>query len=179
MDELAKNETPETAAAIRAKCFDSIVGFLKGGQKAVICCRVNEYWQIRKDIGQDDEEQRHKMPEVFVKNLDINQIEVALQRASQTEVDRESALNILKLLKTENSGILLKVLSVPFYFTTALEVFDSSVMKERTIPENEEGLKDYLVGKLIAEKLEISPPNPKKFKYKSSFKWLKWLAKKS
>jgi len=177
LDELAKNETPETAAAIRAKCFDSIVGFLKGGQKAVICCRKDKYWQIRKDIGQDDAEQRRKMPEVFVRNLDINQIKSALERASKTDVDRESALNILKLLEYEKSGVFLKVLSVPFYFTTALEVFDSSILKEKTISANEKELKDYLVGKLIAEKLEISPPTPKKFKYKSSFKWLKWLAK--
>ena len=153
LDELAKNETPEKATVIRAKCFYSIVDFLRGGQKAVICCRIDEYWQIRKDIGQEDEEQRRKMPEVFVKNLDLNQIGDALKRASNTEVDRESALNILKLLKTENRGVLLQVFSIPFYFTTALEVFDCSILKEKKVPANEQELKDYLVGKLIKEKL--------------------------
>ena len=149
LDELARNEADEGAAKKRAECLISLNDYLDRGKKAVICCRVKEFEHMQTLTGRD------APVSAKVKVSDLSEAEVlnSLMKAQQYEEDRVAASNLLKVLEKDDSNIFLRVLSTPFYFTTALEVFDKHIFEERNLLKEKEELENYLQAKFIEKKL--------------------------
>ena len=64
---------------------------------------------------------------VTVKDLTPEQIKAALQQAIATKQNRHAAPHLLAVLAGEHGEVFAEVLKTPFYFTTALEVYDNSI----------------------------------------------------
>jgi hypothetical protein len=177
LDELGRNEEEKVAAETRGECLKSLNQFLNRGRKVVICCRRDEFIRIRKLRGQD----APVAAKVALLDLTKAQIENALLEAiHRTEdtgnrIDATSASHILEFLKLKRSNVLLETLRTPFYFTTALEVFDKPILDKDKIPNKADALKKYLLDKFIEAKLHRTP-NPNKFKSAKTRWWLTWVA---
>lgn len=172
LDELARNEDKETAEKIRAKCMESLTDYLDYGKKVAICSRITEFVEMKTETGQ-------KAPvSQVIKVLDLtaDQIVRALNDASHSERDRVAAINLLQILTTDHKDTFLRVLRTSFYFTTSLTVFDREVIKDCNFPQNEVGLRKYLLDKFVERKLDITE-NQHKFGKKETVRWLKWLAR--
>lgn len=170
LDELARNENEETAAEIRAECLQSLNEYLDRGKKAVICCRANEFELIQTLTGKD------APVSAKVKVNDLNEAEVlnTLMKVEEDKTNKTAAANLLKILKKDENNTFLKVLRSPFYFTTALEIFDKQIFDE-DFPKTKSGLENYLRKKFIKKKLNITP-NLNKFNKEKTQKWLSFLA---
>jgi hypothetical protein len=168
LDELARNEDNETAVRKRADCLNSLNEFLREGRKAVICCRRDEFVQMQEMTKQD------APVSAKVEILDLTEPEIlsALEHAQSDNKSHVSAINLLKIVETNK--VFLDVLRTPFYFTTALEVFDKHILKENVFPNDKAGIRKYLLDRFIESKL-FHTPNPKRFKNEKTRKWLKWL----
>jgi predicted negative regulator of RcsB-dependent stress response len=68
---------------------------------------------------------------------------------------------------------LLEVIQIPFFFSTALYVFDQPTLTEKDFPTDKAEFGNYLMGKYVDEKLK--KPH-KDFAPEKTRKWLKWLA---
>ena len=169
LDELARNEEKAVAEEIQAKCLDSLNKYLDYGKKVVICSRTDEFLQMQTDTGQ--QAPVHKI--IRVKDLSEKQIRDALANAEKDDKCRTAARNLTKILDNDTNNLFLNVLQIPFYFTTALEVFDRHITNFNTFPENEDILKDWLIYRLIERKLE---KNKGKYNPQKTLKWLKWVA---
>lgn len=170
LDELARNEDEETALGKRAACLDSLNDYLREGRKAVICCRRDEFVQMHEATKQD------APVSARVELLDLSEAEIlsALERARTDSRNFKSATNLLKAVETNR--VLLDVLRTPFYFITALEVFDKYLLNENAFPSDEAGIKQYLLGRFVERKL-FHTPNRYKFEAEKTKRWLKGLAK--
>ncbi len=180
LDELARNDDEKLAAETRGKCLQSLNQYLSRGKQVVICCRRDEFVLIQELVG-------HVAPvavTVALCDLTKNQIENALSAAEHRKnskgykPDAHSARHILEFLQRERSKVLLDTLRTPFYFTTALEVFDRPILDDHQIPNDPVDLKKYLLDKFVDTKLRADrTPNPGNFKPEKTTKWLKALAR--
>ena len=172
LDELARNEDEKEAAKKRAECLKSLNNYLDRGKKAVICCRVEEFEQMQALTGKD------APVSAKVKVNDLTEAEVlnVLMKAQRNEEDRIAATNLLKILEKDENNIFSKVLSTPFYFTTALEIFDKQIPEEKNVLIEKKELENYLRKKFIEKKLRVTS-NSNNFDTEKTKRWLKFLAK--
>lgn len=178
LDELARNEDSEIAVNMRAACLNSLNDYLREGRKAVICCRSSEFVQIQEMTRQD------APVSAKVEVLDLSEAEVvlALEHAQLDNKSNLSATHLLKIVETNN--VFLDVLRTPFYFTTALEVFDKhilevfdkDILKENAFPKDKAGIRKYLLDKFVESKF-FHTPNPNNFKPEKTKRWLRLLAR--
>lgn len=195
LDELARNETKEYAHYQRAACLASLNDYLRRNRQAVICCRREEFIQMQKETGQD----APVSAKIEVLDLTKAEIALALLHAHADKISRAAANNLLSVIQT--SETFLEVLSTPFYFTTALEVFDKELWTEKDFPRNVDTLivplhggqlrlwpdmgfprdvavlKKYLLKRFVEHKLKHAT-NPNNFPPAKTIKWLTWLANK-
>lgn len=171
LDELARNEDVAVSSRIRAKCLSSLNDYLTHRNKVVICSRTDEFIQMHIIKGQDNPVNSV----IKMSDLTTTQIQKALLKASKTQIDRVAAINILEILKRDQSGVFLEILRNPFYFTISLEVFDQLILKENNFPKETQELKEYLIREFVETKLRHMF-NPKRFKHEEIYKWLKGLA---
>lgn len=169
LDELARNRTDEAAHWERARCLASLNDYLRRGRRAVVCCRREEFIQMQNQTGQD----APVAAKLEVLDLTKDDITLALLDAQKDKANRASANNLLKVIETNE--LFLEVLSTPFYFTAALEVFDKELWAEQDCPGNIKEIKTYLLNKFVENKLRHSP-NPHSFQSAKATVWLKWLA---
>ncbi len=173
LDELGRNEKKEKASEKRAKCLASLNEYLRDGRKAVISCRIEEFKQMKELTGQD-------VPvsaKVEVFDLSKAQVLLALEHAKLHEDIKHhtSAENLLKMFESEENDSLLEALSTPFYFTTAMEIFDQVILTENKLPPTIDQIKRHLIFRFVETKLK-NEENPNKFEPKKVIRWLKWLA---
>lgn len=173
LDELARNEEKEVAEVIRAKCLDSLNYYLDRGKKVVVCCRRDEFVEMRKATNQD----APVAAKVLINDLTKSQIEDALLWAAEDGFNRAASENLIKILDKDKSGVFLQTLRTPFYFTTAMEVFDRKNLKIeiKDLSQDENQLKTYLISNFIERKLQV--PHRKKFNSRKTLKWLGRLAR--
>lgn len=191
LDELAREKGTEAAHRERAKCMDSLNDYLQRGRKVVICSRREEFIQMQQRTGQD----APVSAKIEVLNLTEDDIHLALLFAQEDKGNSASATNLLKIIETDE--VFLAVLSTPFYFTIALEVFDKELWTEKDFPtstdEDEqyllyfyrsgfnstriEEIKKYLLQRFVENKLKHSP-NTYNFQSEKTKVWLKWLAER-
>lgn len=178
LDELARNEDEKKAAEKRADCLKSLNNYLDREKKAVICCRVKEFEQMQALTGKD------APVSAKVKINDLTEAEIlnVLMKAKRKEKidkdnpDKTAATNLLKILEKDENKSFLKVLNTPFYFTTALEVFDKQILEKKNFPIEKKELEKYLLKKFVEKKLRVTS-NSNNFNEEKTKKWLKWLAK--
>lgn len=180
LDELARNDDEKLAAETRGECLQSLNQYLSRGKQVVICCRREEFVQIQKLVG-------NVAPvsvKVALRDLTKDQIENALSAAEHRKnskgyrPDALSASHISEFLRLKRKKVLLDTLRTPFYFTTALEVFDQPILDDNQIPNNTDDLKKYLLDKFVDTKLRSDrTPNPGNFKPEKTKKWLKALGR--
>lgn len=170
LDELARNEEDEEASEVRAKCLTSLNEYLIDGRKAVICSRIDEFLLMKKQEKQD----APVSAKVRVLNLTKEKVVKALENARDGEETKHhaSAIQLLELVENKH---LIEVLKTPFYFTTALEVFDKQILEQKRYAENENEIKEYLIENFVDKKLKKTP-NPSNFEKENTLKWLGWLA---
>jgi energy-coupling factor transporter ATP-binding protein EcfA2 len=172
LDELARNEEPEVAHQKRAECLASLNDYLREGRKAVICCRQEEFLKMSSETNQ----LAPVDSTVKVNDLSKPEIILALQHAQTHNESRASATNLLQIIETNE--VFLDVLSTPFYFTTALEVFDKQLLNEKDFPTDEAEVKKYLLDRFIESKLNHTNKLTAFEKDKAkAMKWLSWLAR--
>lgn len=177
LDELGRNEDEKRAAEMRRELLKSLNQYLSRGKKVVICCRRDEFVQIKRLKGPD----APVAAKVALLDLTKPQIENALSEAihrtgnTGNKIDAISAGHLLEFLKQRRSKVLLDVLQTPFYFTTALEVFDKSILDDDQLPNRTDALKKYLLDKFIEVKLHRTP-NPNGFQQGKTRWWLTWVA---
>lgn len=177
LDELARNEDEKLAAQMRGECLKSLNQYLSRGKKVVICCRLQEFVQIKRLRGPD----APVAAKVALLDLTKTQIENALFEATRradvkgNKIDATSAGHILEFLKLRASRTLLDTIRTPFYFTTALEVFDKPILNTNRLPHKTDDLKRYLLDKFIETKL-YRTPNPHKFAPAKTRQWLTFIA---
>lgn len=173
LDELAHNETEELASVKRAKCLASLNNHLQGGHRAVICCRAEEFEQMKKKTSQD----APVAAKVKVLELTKAQVLLALEQAKVDKAIKHhaSANNLLKLFEKEGNDDLLEVLRTPFYFTTAMEIFDRQILAENNFPKTNDKLKQYMLERFVENKVK-NTPNPTYYKPEKTIVWLSWLA---
>ncbi|HYG78791.1 MAG TPA: hypothetical protein VD861_00305, partial [Pyrinomonadaceae bacterium] len=140
-----------------------------------ICCRVDEFLQLKGMTGQD----APVAAKVEVLDLTKPQVLLALEHA---RIDRDikhhaAAKNLEKLLVKKEYNELLEVLCTPFYFTIALEIFDQPIPEDNDFRGEKDKLKTRLIKRFVERKLE-NTPNPKTFKAMKTHRWLKWLAER-
>jgi len=171
LDEVARNEEAKYAAEVRAQCLKALNKSLYDGMiNAVICCRREEFLAMYNLTA-------IKVPvaaKVAVQDLTAAQIERALIRASRSEKDRFAALNLLEALGQDSKDIYLQVLTTPFYFTLALQVFDYPE-PPKIAAEDKQILETNLIKGFIEKKVEVTE-NAENFRTAETFKWLGWLA---
>ena len=180
LDELARHldtedeESQAKAAEIRANCLNSLNNYLDRGKNAVICCRVRQFEQMHELTG------KAAPVSAKVKINDLSEAEIlnSLMKAQNHNEDRIAAGNLLTILNKDENNELLKVLSTPFYFTTALEVFDKQSVKEKVFPTDSDEVKKYLLDNFVESKINHTR-NLTEFENDTAKikKWLKWLAK--
>ncbi|HKR15481.1 MAG TPA: NACHT domain-containing protein [Pyrinomonadaceae bacterium] len=171
LDELARNRETETATRLRVDCLSSLAKSLShGSMSVVICCRLEEFELLR----QQPDLPTPWIAELTVEELSPAQIDRALIRVSAENTDRFAARNLNIALGTGDAGAYQQVLSNPFYFTTALQVFDEGVAPPVNAA-NKETLETELVQSFIEKKLQITK-NDGRFGRKDTLDWLTWLA---
>ena len=172
LDELARAKKLESAAATRAECLASLyVALDHGSISFVICCRPDELKLMR---------QRPDLRPPWVVGLKVHsltpeQIDRALIRAGVNIADRFAAPNINAALGTDSAAVYQRVLSIPFYFTTALQVFDPTI-PPLVDASDEEKLKSSLVVAFIEKKLQLPEKNDRRFPRAHTLDRLAWLA---
>jgi NACHT domain-containing protein len=172
LDESARAEKFECAATVRAECLASLnVALHHGSINVVICCRPDEL----KLMLQRPDLRPPWAVGLRVHSLTQEQIDRALIRAGVNATDRFAAPKLNAALGTDSVGVYQKVLSNPFYFTTALQVFDPTIppLVDAT---NEEKLKASLVVAFIEKKLQLPENNVRRFPHARTLDWLAWLA---
>ena len=94
--------------------------------------------------------------------------------AGANATDRFAAPNVNAALGTDSAGVYQKVLSIPFYFTTALQVFDPTIppLVDAT---DEKKLKSSLVAAFIEKKLQVTK-NARRYPAAQTLAWLTWLS---
>jgi DNA polymerase III delta prime subunit len=172
LDELARTEVDDIAANKRAKCLESINNYLQRGRRVVISCRMAEFEEMRKRTTQE----APVAVKVAVLDLSEKQIRTTLLKASDENINRTSAENLLKIIDEDKSGVFIEVLCIPFYFITALDVFDRQIFSKKEFPASAEELKNFLIAEFIKRKLE-NTENPDRFKFGKTFHWLRWFAR--
>jgi hypothetical protein len=175
LDELAQHEEEASAVAKRAECLKSLNKYLRRGRKVVICCRRDKFLQLSEIM----EQKAPVAATVIIADLSKAEVLLNLQHAS---IDREikhhaSAVNLGELLIRDDHQHLLDTLCTPFYFTTALELFDQQIPLQKRLPANKHQLQSYLIGQFIHSKLS-NTPNPHAFSQTNTKKWLKWFAQR-
>lgn len=139
----------------------------------MISCRVEEFKQMKELTGQD----APVSAKVEVFDLSKAQVLLALEHAKLHKDIKHhaSAENLLKMLESEENDNLLEVLSTPFYFTTAMEIFDQVILTENKLPPTIDQVKKHLIFRFVETKLK-NEENPNKFEPKKVIHWLKWLS---
>lgn len=171
LDELARNEEPVRAAEVRAECLAALDKYLYDGSMSVaICCRREQFIAILRQTGAEPP----VAAVVAVQDLTAVQIDRALIRACHTPKDKFAAPHLLSALGQDRDGIYQQVLSTPFYFTTALQVFDSNKPPKIDAPDRET-LEVNLITAFVEKKLAFTE-NPRRFNAARTHTWLIWLA---
>jgi hypothetical protein len=171
LDELARNEEPAHAAQVRAECLAALNKSLyDGAMNVVICCRREEF----AEMGTQAAAEAPVAAKVAIQDLTGGQIDLALIRAGNSDKDRFAAQNLLAALGQDPNGVYQQVLTTPFYFTLALQVFDFS--KPPAIPApDKETLEANLVAGFVEKKIRITE-NALQFSHGHTLAWLAWLA---
>jgi GTPase SAR1 family protein len=171
LDELARYEEPESAARIRLSCLSSLVDALPHGSiSVVICCRLEQFELLRPRA----ELKKLWVKELFVRDLSPTHIDRALIRVRGEKTDRFAARNLNSALGTDKATTYQDVLSIPFYFTTALQVFDEGVAPVIDATSKER-LEAGLVSAFIEKKLQKTK-NAYQFTHSATLDGLTWLA---
>ncbi|MDQ1590278.1 MAG: hypothetical protein QOG71_905 [Pyrinomonadaceae bacterium] len=171
LDELARNEDAARAAELRSQCLASLEESLHNGSiNVVICCRREQFDEMLRRTGAEPP----VAAVVEVKDLTPGQIDRALIRASATPRDKFAAPHLLAALGRDDAGVYEQVLSTPFYFTTALQVFDSNKSPQLDAPAKE-ALEANLITAFVEKKLKFTP-NARRFNDARTLVWLTWLA---
>jgi hypothetical protein len=170
LDELARNDAPNEAARKRGACLASLNHYLRDDRRMIICCRTEQFLQIKTLTGQD----APAPAKVEVLALGDDQIKTALLTAGseQNIKHRAAARNLLERDK-ENTA-LAELLRTPFFFNIAQTVFDQEDF-EKEVPKDAEILKAWLLNEFVEAKLS----EPDRTHFCSSVKakaWLRWLA---
>lgn len=173
LDELGRNEKKEKASEKRAKCLASLNEYLRDGRRAVISCRIEEFKKMKELTGQD----APVSAKVEVFDLSKAQVLLALEHAKlHKDIEHHaSAENLLKRLVSKENDNLLEVLSTPFYFTTAMEIFDQEILSEKKLPERIDEIKKHLIANFVEVKIK-NEENLSEFELNKISYWLKWLA---
>jgi DNA replication protein DnaC len=147
LDELAHSENAKTANNERAKCLNSLNDYLREGRKTVICCRREEFVEMQKATDQD----APVSAKVEVLDLTKANVLLALQHAQSHNESRAAAEHLKRIIEANET--FLEVLSTPFYFTTALEVFDKPLFNENNSSKDTEEIKKYLLNEFTKSKI--------------------------
>jgi energy-coupling factor transporter ATP-binding protein EcfA2 len=174
LDELAKNEPLDVAARERAHCLRSLNTYLDRGKKAIVSCRLKDFRQLLDATGQ-------KAPAAaLVRVLTLTKAEVllALEHASVHEEMRHhaAARNLLRLLAETKNENFLEVLRTPFYFTTAIEIFDRELIEEEIYPVNQQDIRKYLIDRFVEKKTGDKSRNVHGFSKFQTYRWLMLFA---
>jgi NACHT domain len=176
LDELGCGEPTDTAAELRAACLSSLNAYLVRGRKVVLCCRYQEFLLMTEQTNQG----APVTATVMVRDLTQEQVRAALthilNKKSTGRTDQVAASNILDLLGKDEDGVLIDVLRKPFYFTTALEVFDRQILSEPRGLGQVKELEQYLLCEYVGRKL-YGASGPIAFGRDRTLRWLKWLAR--
>ncbi|HEV2704390.1 MAG TPA: NACHT domain-containing protein [Pyrinomonadaceae bacterium] len=117
---------------------------------------------------------------LIVKHEDDKRLQAFLKRANSDRTRRlkyqAQADLFLKTVINEKYENLLEVLSSPFFFSTALEVFDRPRFEGQDIPAERAQLEKYLMSEYINIKLNNTSP-PRNFAPEQTRQWLQWLAR--
>jgi NACHT domain len=176
LDELGASENAKTAIRKRAECLNSLNRALNRGVRVVICCRVDEFMQMKRVSTQD----APVSAVVTILDLTPRQIRSALLDAAKSpnensHRDSTAARNLLDLLKQKRGRMLLDLLCTPYYLTIALEVFDSPIAEKLLLPSKQLALQQRLLARFVERKLQDTP-NPHRYKHEQVLRWLNWLA---
>jgi hypothetical protein len=171
LDELARNNPENKANKKRAACLEALNKYLDG-EKSIICCRIDEFVEMRKNAAQD----APVSAKVEILNLIEAELLNVLEHARNHNDTKyhASAKNLIRLLI--RNAMLRRILCTPFYFTIALEIFYKHIPEEVTLPNDKKKLKTFLIERFVTKKLDITP-NPNDFNERKTKTWLKWLAK--
>lgn len=171
LDELASNEEPARAARLRDECLASIFRLLlhDDSMGAVICCRRDEFDEMIQRTGT-----KVLVPVLTVHDLSPLRVDRALVRASHAPSDRFASPHLQALLSQDQNGIYYQVLSTPFFFATALQVFNYTERPLIDAPD-EERLKANLLAGFVEKKLTVTP-NPNRYSHAQTLDRLAWLA---
>lgn len=171
LDELARSAPEKIATKVRAYCLHTLNDYLDREKKSVICCRVNEFEMLRSETSQD----APVSAKIMVNDLTEAEVLNNLMKVKENKSDKVAAENLLNILEKDENNHFLKVLTTPFYFTTALEVFDKQIFEKVNLSNDADELKNYLRRNFIEKKLNITP-NLNEFNVEKTKKWLKFLA---
>jgi len=178
LNELAIDADERLAAKTRGEFLRALNEYLSRGKKVVVSCRRDEYARMRALERLD----APVAATVALSDLTGEQIRKALSEAEARKdgrgdkVDEAPASHLREFLRRDGGKVLLDAIRTPFYFTTALEVFDKPILESRRIPDDTGGLKRYLLDTFVDKKLR-STPNRKRFKPEKTKRWLKWLGR--
>lgn len=189
LDELARiNDSGELArvkiaSEKRAECLEALRDYLHDERRAVITSRIEEFNLMREITEQDAPvSAKVKILKLFKAQV-LNELEKAKVDTIDGIKHHASANNLLKMLITERTSNLMEVLRTPFYFTTAMAVFDREPRNEKELPETIEEIqpktieeiKTYLIEEFVKRKLK-DEENSNNFESEKTIKWLNWLA---
>jgi len=170
LDELARTDAPNEAARKRAACLTSLNHYLQDERRMIICCRTEQFLQIRESTGQD----APAPAKIEVLSLTDEQIRSALSVAATDEKIKHHAAARNFLKRDRGNRALAEVLRTPFFFNIAQTVFDHESF-EKEVPNDAEKLKTWLLKEFVEAKFS----EPDKTHFCSSVKakaWITWLA---
>jgi hypothetical protein len=110
----------------------------------------------------------------LTKIIDIKKKDLPPEKLKQLKKSRASAKNLLKIIETKKS--FLEVLRTPFYFTTALEVFDKPSFEEKELPTDSKKIREFLLDSFVEDKTGFAKLKEFKNNKGKIKKWLKSLA---
>lgn len=168
LDEVRRNESNIALNQIRAKCLQSLNLFLEGNHQTVICCRADEFARLQKETGKD----APVATKIEVLNLTKDDILSALERAGQDARSRVAANHLSGII--EKNADFLDILDTPFYFATALEVFNRHLLEAIDLSADKAKLKRDLLAKFIDKKLNSHTETG--FAPAKAREWLAYLA---
>lgn len=169
LDELARLDG-EIGFMKRSHCFSALNTYLRRGCKMVVSCRLAEFLEIQEKTGQD----APVAAKIEVLDLSKAEILLALQHAQNDTKSRTSATNILKII--DDNDIFLNALGTPFYFTTALDVYDTPILDLNDFPKDTDAIKRFLLERFVQNKVFYSR-NRHYLANQNTHRCLSWLAR--
>lgn len=169
LDEVGRDvEDLEERNDVRCQCLHAIDEYLSlfEVKYLTICSRRKEYAAINADAP--------VKAQILVNPLTAAEIRTTLKYSLTQKLSTkdENAANTLLALLDKNP-ILEEVLCTPFYYNSALEVFDSR-SSNQSLPTTKTELEEYLIKYFIEEKLRVTS-NRKGFLKEKTLGYLGWI----